>query len=178
MSSNRWFGKQDAAHKYNGTLSACSVYLAIKKNEMLPFSSTWMGLEVIALSQLERQRQISHNITYMWNLKWKVKSLSRVQLFVTLWTVVYRTTQSMEFSRQEYWSGLPFPSPGEFPNPGIKPRSPALQADTLLSEPPGKPHWEKIVLLNYCTDGVRALFLFLFSRQQTVLWRLCPSTCL
>ena len=46
---------------------------------------------------------------------------------------------SMEFSRQEYWSGLPFPSPGDLPDPGIKPRSPTLQADSLTSEPPGKP---------------------------------------
>ena len=46
---------------------------------------------------------------------------------------------SIEFSRQEYWSGLPFPSPGDLPDPGIEPRSPALQADTLTSEPPGKP---------------------------------------
>jgi len=46
---------------------------------------------------------------------------------------------SLEFSRQEYWSGLPFPSPGDFPNPGIKLQSPVLQADSLPSEPPGKP---------------------------------------
>ena len=46
---------------------------------------------------------------------------------------------SMGFSRQEYWSGLPFPSPGDLPNPGVEPRSPALQADALSSEPPGKP---------------------------------------
>ena len=45
---------------------------------------------------------------------------------------------SMEFSRQEYWSGLPFPSPGDLSDPRIEPRSPALQADSLLSEPPGK----------------------------------------
>ena len=68
----------------------------------------------------------------------KVKSLSRVQLFVTPWTLAYQTSLSMGFSRQEYWSGLPFPSPGDLPNPGIKPGSPALQADTLPSEPPGK----------------------------------------
>ena len=48
-------------------------------------------------------------------------------------------TLLMEFSRQEYWSGLPFPSPGDLPDPGIEPRSPALQADSLPSEPPGKP---------------------------------------
>ena len=69
----------------------------------------------------------------------EVNSLSRVWLFVTPWTVAYQPPPSMEFSRQAYWSGLPFPSPGDLPDPGIKPRSPTLQADTLPSEPPGKP---------------------------------------
>ena len=67
-----------------------------------------------------------------------MKSLSYVQLFVTPWTVAYQAPPSMQFSRQEYWSGLPFPSPGDLPNPGIEPRSPALQADSLPSEPQGK----------------------------------------
>ena len=65
-----------------------------------------------------------------------MKSLSRVQLFATPWTIAYQAPPSMGFSRQEYWSGLPFPSPGDLPNPGIEPGSPALQADTLTSEPP------------------------------------------
>ena len=65
----------------------------------------------------------------------KVKLHSRVRLFATPWTVAHQAPQSMEFFRQEYWSGLPFPSPGDLPNPGIKPGSPALQAATLLSEP-------------------------------------------
>ena len=65
----------------------------------------------------------------------KVKLLSRVQLFAAPWTVAYQAPPSIEFSRQEYWSGLPFPSPGELPNPGIKPGSPTLRADTLPSEP-------------------------------------------
>ena len=69
----------------------------------------------------------------------KVKSLSRVQLFATLWTVAHQAPLSTGFSRQEYWSGLPFSSPGNLPDPGIEPRSPALQADALPSEPPGKP---------------------------------------
>ena len=69
----------------------------------------------------------------------KVKSLSRVRLSVTLWTVACQVPLSMGFSRQENWSGLPFPSPGDLPNPGIKPGSPALQADALSSEPPGNP---------------------------------------
>jgi len=58
---------------------------------------------------------------------------------VTLWTEAYQALPSMEFSRQEYWSGLPFPSPGDLFDPGIKPRSPTLQTDALPSEPPGKP---------------------------------------
>ena len=54
-------------------------------------------------------------------------------LFVTLWTVARQAPLSMEFSRQEYWSGLPFPSPGDLPNPGIEHGSPALQVDYHLS---------------------------------------------
>ena len=61
-----------------------------------------------------------------------------VALFVTTWTVACQAPPSMEFSRQEYWSGLPFPSPGNLPDPGIEPESPTLQADSLPSEPPGK----------------------------------------
>ena len=65
--------------------------------------------------------------------------VSRVPLFVTSWTITYQAPWSMGFSRQEYWSGLPFPSPGDRPNPEIEPRSPTGQADSLSSEPPGKP---------------------------------------
>ena len=65
---------------------------------------------------------------------WKWKSLSHVQLFSTPWII-----QSMEFSRPEYWSELLSPSPGDLSNPGIEPRSPALQVDSLPAEPPGKP---------------------------------------
>ena len=67
--------------------------------------------------------------------KVKGKSLSCVRLFATPWTVAYQASQSMAFSRQEYWSGLPFPSPGDLPDPGIEPRSLALQADALPTEP-------------------------------------------
>ena len=68
-----------------------------------------------------------------------MKTLSRVLLFATPWTVAHQAPPSMGFSRQEYWSGVPFPSPGDLPNPGIEPKSPALQADALPSEPSGKP---------------------------------------
>ena len=65
--------------------------------------------------------------------------LSCVQLFATAWTAAHQIPLSMEFFRQEYWSGKPFPSPGDLPNPGTEPSAPALQADSLPSEPPGKP---------------------------------------
>ena len=65
----------------------------------------------------------------------KVKSLSRVRLFVTPWTVAYQAPPSMGFSRQEYWSGVPFPSLGNLLDPGIEPGSPTFQADALTSEP-------------------------------------------
>ena len=68
------------------------------------------------------------------------KSLQcRVGLFATLWTVAHQAPLSMGFFRQEYWSGLLFPSPGDLPDPEIEPRSSALQADSLSFEPPGKP---------------------------------------
>ena len=84
------------------------------------------------------------------NVKWLVKILtwqakcvlghfSLVQLIVIPWTVPRQAPLSIGFSRQEYWSGLPCPPPRGIPNPGIEPRSPTLQAESLLSEPPGKP---------------------------------------
>ena len=81
----------------------------------------------------------------------EVKSLSRVRLFATPWTVAYQARQFMEFSRQGYWSGLPFPSPRDLPDPGIEPRSPALQADTLPSEPPGKSINQALIVLKLAT---------------------------
>ena len=66
--------------------------------------------------------------------------LSCVLPLVTLWTVAYQAPLSMGLSRQEYWRGLSFPSPGDLPDPEIEPGSPALQADPLPSELPGKPY--------------------------------------
>ena len=80
--------------------------------------------------------------------KVKVKSLSRVRLFATLWTVASQGPPSMGVSRQEYWSELPFASPEDLPDPGIEARSPAFQADALTSEPPGKPRSMKNRRLN------------------------------
>ena len=85
---------------------------------------------------------VAKSLTWLSNwtkVKWtEAKLLSRVWLFATPWTVAYHAPQSMEFSRQEYWSGLPFSSPGDLPDPGIEPRSSTLQADALPSKPPGK----------------------------------------
>ena len=69
-------------------------------------------------------------------MKVKVKSLTRVRLFATPWTVAYQAPPSMGFSRKECWSGLPLPSPGDPPDPGMEPKSPTLQTDALPSEPP------------------------------------------
>ena len=67
------------------------------------------------------------------------KFFSHVQLFVTLWTVAHQASLSMVFFRQEYWSGLPFPSPEDLPSSQMEPVSPALKVDSLPAEPLGKP---------------------------------------
>ena len=68
-----------------------------------------------------------------------VELLSPVQLFAAPWTVAHKALLSMGFPRQEYWSELPFPFPGDLPNPGIEPESPALAGRFFTTEPPGKP---------------------------------------
>ena len=73
------------------------------------------------------------------NLKNVLCVLSHVQLCVTLWTVAHQAPLSMEFSRKESWSGLPLPPPGDLPDTGIEPMSPALQANSLTADPPAKP---------------------------------------
>ena len=83
---------------------------------------------------ISSRRSDSQKLTCKWLQMGKWKLLSCVRLFVIPWTI-----QSMEFFRPEYWSGYLFPYPGDLPNPGIKPRSPALQVDSLPVEPQGKP---------------------------------------
>ena len=75
-------------------------------------------------------------------------SVAKLCLTAIPWTVARQSPLSMGFSRQEYWRGLPFPSPEDFPDPGIKPGSPALEADALTSEPPGKPLSNNHILIN------------------------------
>ena len=111
----------------------------------------WVNGEIIILflhSKLDALAELALKFHVRFEVSWtllfcplkvKVKSLSRIRLFATPWTIAHQALPSMGFSRQEYWSGLPFPSPGDLPDSGIKPGSPALQADTLPSKPPGPP---------------------------------------
>ena len=99
--------------------------------------SNWTSITKRKLTDTENRLQVARG--EKGRKKVKVKSLSHVRLSVTPWTVAYQASQSMGFSRQDYWIGLPFPSPGDLPDPGIEPGSPTLQADALPSEPPRKP---------------------------------------
>ena len=100
--------------------------------------------------------------------RWKL-SHSVMSDWATLWTVAHQAPPSIGFSRQEYWSGLPYPSPGDLPDPGIKPRSPALEADALTSEPPGKPN---------CKGNQSWIFIGRTDAeaQGPILWHLIQST--
>ena len=86
---------------------------------------------------------ITLNVNGSKKVKVKVKLLSHVCLFATQWTIAYQAPPSTRFSRQEYWSGLPFSSPGDLSKPGMECGSPAFQTDTLPSEPPGVSKWIK-----------------------------------
>ena len=94
-----------------------------------------MVLPTFVLYEHTSKKMTRQGTSLMWS---EVKSLSCVWLFATPWIVAYQAPPSLGFSRQEYRSGLPFPSPGDLPNPGIERGSPILQADTLPSEPPGR----------------------------------------
>ena len=101
-----------------------------------------------------------------------MKSLSRVRLFATPWTVACQAPLSMGFSRQEYWSGLPFPSPGNLPHSGIEPGSPALEADALTSEPHPPPlFWFAV------TEMFLILFLDLQINHQQTLFETLIDNC-
>ena len=91
------------------------------------------------MGQKERKKERNH----MGLLRYSVltHSVGSDSLW-TPWTIALQAPPSMGFSKREYWSGLPCPPPGDLPDPGIKPRSPTLQVDSLLSELPGKPIWD------------------------------------
>ena len=126
---NRWMDKEVVLCIYNPIL-------ALKKEWSSTICSNMDGPRDYRTkwSNWERERQLLHDITYLCVV------VSCVWLFVTAWTVAHQAPLSLEFSRQECWSGLPLLSPGNFPKPWIKLRSPALLADSLPSDPPRKPH--------------------------------------
>ena len=109
------------------------------------------------------------------SLKVKVKLLRHVRLFATPWTVAYQALQSMGFSRQEYWSGLPFPSPGDLPNPGIKLGSPALQTDTLPSEPCSLGISNFLEVISSLSHSVVFLYFFACIAEESLLISSCYS---
>ena len=80
--------------------------------------------------------------------------LSRIQLFASPWTAVCQSPLSIGFPRQEYWSGLPFPSPGNLPDPGIKPVSSSLQEDFFTTEPLGKPTHSRLAIQYLFLSGL------------------------
>ena len=86
-----------------------------------------MSLLQATSPEVSLSRNSAFNLSRLWLLKVKAELLSHVRLFATPWTVARQARLSMGFSRQEYWSGLPFPSPGDLPDPGIEPGSPAFQ---------------------------------------------------
>ena len=96
-------------------------------------------------------------LTFLISCFLKCQSLSCVQLCVTPWTVARQAPLSMGFSRPEYWSGLLFPSPGDLPNPGIKPGFPTSQEDSLPAEPPGKPAFLKVQAILNASNHICAL---------------------
>jgi len=112
-----------------------------------PGKSTGVGCHCLLCKyQLLRVHTLCHIPSSVVKLSPRLKFLSRVWLFATPWTIAHQAPPSMGFSRPEYWNGLPFPSPGDLPNPGIEPRSLALRADALPSEPPGNPRLSQIRL--------------------------------
>ena len=138
------------------------------------FSKTSLNIWNFTVHVLLRPglENFEHDFTRVWKVKVKLKSLSPVWLFVTPWTVASQTSPLMWFSMQEYQSGLLFPPPGDLPYPGIKPASPALQEDTLTSEPLGS-MWDE------CDCGVGWTFFgiaFLWDWNENwpipVLWPL------
>ena len=92
-----------------------------------PIDGSPPGSPVPGILQARTLELVAISFSNAWKWKVKLKSLSHVWLFVTPGTVAHQAPQSMEFSRQEYWSGLPFPSPGDLPNPGTEPGSPTLK---------------------------------------------------
>ena len=117
---------------------------------------------------------VGYSVGYVWGVYVSVCAFSHVQLFATPWTVACQVPLFMGFPRQEYWSVVPFPSPGDLSHPGIEPVSPALAGRFFTTEPPGKPSsttyvlrigimWPKLIFL-----GVKSLGLDMLSKVASL----------
>ena len=110
--------------------------------QIFPFSSCCCQKnQSFSISGEEKETKKTRECVHLWctcTCHCFCLAVSRVQLFMAPWSVAHQAPLSMGFSRQECWSGLPFPSPGDLSDPGFEHRSPALQANDLTSEPPGK----------------------------------------
>ena len=112
---------------------------------------------------LTQCRQMLYRLRHKFS---SVQSLSLVRLFATPWTVARQAPLTMGFSRQEYWCGWPFPSPGDLPDPGIKPTSPAFPASAggfFTTEPPGKPYIYICIYLLFQILSLYRVLKILFS---------------
>ena len=142
-----------------------------------PIDGSPPGSPVPGILQARTLEWVAIAFSNAWKWKGKVKSFSPVWLFATSWTTAYQAPPSLGFSRQEYWSGVPFPSPGDLPYPGIEPGSPALQTDALPPEPPGKPDFQDMATNTFPTSRLRTapevtkIFAKLF-----ILVSQCPPT--
>ena len=137
----------------------------------ISLTSHWIGLS------LRRYYDLGKGCSFHPRTVWFCVVLTRVRLCATPWTVACQSALSMGFSRQEYWSGLPFPPPGDLPHPGIEPGSPSLWADALLSEPPGKSQFYSWPLANDApVANIVSAFLHLFTNRDTK-WRWCTRDC-
>ena len=114
---------------------------------------------------LPREVHLAFVVKLVWKWK-KVMSLSRVQLFANPWIVACQAPPSVGFSGKESWSGVPFPFPGDLPDPGIEPRSPTLQADSLPSEPPRK---LGLVVVNSLSFSLSVKLLISLSNMSEIL---------
>ena len=114
---------------------ACNTYFKV-----IYLSSNHYILVIVIYTFILYKNDICHLCIIFLCIYVHTQSLSHVQLFVTPWTIAHQAPLSMGFPRQEYWRGLPFPSPGDLPNPGSEPSSPALSGGFFTTEPSGKPH--------------------------------------
>ena len=121
-------------------VSASASVLPMNTQDWSPLGWTgWISLQSKGLSRVFSNTTVQKINCSLSESQAAVPLLCRVQFFTTLWSVAHQAPLSMGVSRQEYWRGMPCPSPGDLPNPGTEPRSLTLQADSFPSEPPGKP---------------------------------------